>query len=141
MEANLSIYGVIIEARKVKALKNETGDYSEVWNYVIQQNDYGREDTCLPFTAYNPIKKGWGPYLQVGKEIRVDLCVSGIKRNNYWYVTAKCVRVWADTLENEYRHRSHRRSTIYDDVTIDVIRNEDGNSPRPEDLIDNNNNS
>lgn len=138
MEANLTICGVIIEARRVKTLKNETGDYSEVWNYVIQQNDYGREDTCLPFTAYNPVKKGWDPYLQVGKEVRVDLCVCGTKRNNYWYVTAKCLRVWVDTLVNDYRHRSHRRSTVYDDIPIDVIRDENGDSPPLDKNIENN---
>jgi len=131
MEANLTIAGEIIEANKVKDVKDDKGSLVEIWNYVIKQNDFGREDTCIPFTAYNPKKKKWP--LDVGRNVRVDLCVMGYKKGRYWFVTAKCLKVWVDATENDYRKITRRRTTVYDDIPIDIIRDENGDSPRIED--------
>lgn len=134
MEVNLSICGEIEEASYVKTTYSSTGDALELWYYVIRQNDYGREQICLPFHAFNPKKKGWDRYLTVGRNVRVDLFVCGTKRNDKWYLQAKLMKVWVDSLVSEVPHHNRRKRNELDEVAIEVIRDKDGTSPRIEEL-------
>ncbi len=123
METNLSVAGEIIEAKKHKEIQDKNGNKSEVWSYIIKQNDFGREDTCIPFVAFNPRKKKWP--LEVGKNVRVDLNVMGYKKGNFWFLQAKCLKVWVDCNESEYRKYTRHRPTDLDNIPIDIYREEE----------------
>ena len=128
MENNLTVAGEIVEAKLQKYLTDEHGNRSEVWSYVIKQNDFGREDTCIPFVAFNPRKKKWP--LEVGRNVRVDLNVMGHKKGDYWLLRAQCLKVWVDCNESEYRKYTRRKLSDLDNIPIDIYRDEEGDSPR-----------
>lgn len=134
MEVNLSVSGEIEEANFVKKTYNRTGDAIELWQYVIRQNDFGREQINIPFIAFNPRKKEWSRHLYVGSNVRVDLCVCGYKMKDKWYLQAKLMKVWVDSLVSEVPHHNRRKRNELDEVAIEVIRDKDGTSPRIEEL-------